>query len=84
VTRLSRDGGRTFEDAEPLSADTHQAGYPVVGLFGDTAIVAWQERPLPDAVKDSVEHAHMNPNEGSTYINNVGALQVVARMKRVR
>ena len=84
VTRLSRDGGRTFEDVEPLSADSRQAGYPVVGLFGDTAIVAWQERALPDAVKDSVERARRNPKESSAYINNLGALRVVARTRSVK
>ena len=84
VTRLSRDGGRTFEELEPLSAEGIQAGYPVAGLFGDTAIVAWQQRSVAEAAKDSTGHAHLNPNDPSTYINSVGALQVVARTKRLK
>jgi hypothetical protein len=83
VTRLSRDGGRTFEDAEALSGGGDQAGYPVVGMFGDTAIVAWQQRSLSAAADDSAAKARLDPRQASSYIGKVGALQVVARTKHL-
>jgi peroxiredoxin len=82
VVRLSRDNGKTFGPAEPVSAAGDQAGYPVVNLRGDTVMVAWQARSLAEASADSAQHAAMvahDPNDAGAYINRVGAMQVMTR-----
>jgi peroxiredoxin len=82
VVRLSRDGGKTFGPSEPVSDAGKQAGYPVINLRGDTVVVAWQERSLADASKDSSEKAAKlahNAHDASAYINQIGAMQVMTR-----
>lgn len=84
VARISRDGGRTFGEAEPLSAVGDVAGYPVVSLRDSTLTVAWQERSLVEAAKDSAAKARLDPKAATTYINSVGAMQVVSRSRTLR
>ncbi len=79
MLRLSRDGGRTFEAAQPVSAPAMAAGYPVIVLRADTVLVAWQERTLNAAAADSAAHASMNRNDPAAYVNSVGALHIVMR-----
>lgn len=79
VVRVSRDGGRTFAPASAISAPENQAGYPVVTLRGDTAIVAWQERSLGAAAEDSAAKAKMSHEDPAMYVNAVGAMKVVMR-----
>ncbi|MDB4951501.1 MAG: putative cytochrome c biosis protein, partial [Gemmatimonadetes bacterium] len=84
VVRVSRDGGRTFGAAEPISAADASAGYPVLALHGDSLTVAWQERSLAAASRDSAAHAHMDPNAATTYVHGVGTTQVVARQRSLQ
>ncbi len=84
VARISRDGGLTFADAEPLSSPGNAAGYPVVSLRDAGLTVAWQERSSAEATRDSVAHARMDPKAATTYINSVGTLQVVSRSRGLR
>jgi hypothetical protein len=79
VSRLSRDGGHTFSATQPLSPDGDLAGYPIVTLHGDTALVAWQQRTVAGVAADSVAHARMDMNDPASHLHAIGALQVVAR-----
>ncbi|HEY7233301.1 MAG TPA: sialidase family protein [Gemmatimonadaceae bacterium] len=79
VTRISRDAGRTFGPAITVSDSQHEAGYPVVAVRGDTIVVAWQERTLAAAAAESASLAKKDTLDPATYVNNVGALQVVTR-----
>ena len=79
VARVSRDGGRTFGAAQALSDTGAVAGYPIVGLRGDTALVAWQQRSAAGVASDSVAHAHMDMSQPASHLHTIGALQVVAR-----
>ena len=79
VVRVSRDYGRTFAPGAAVSAAGNEAGYPVVTLRGDTVLVAWQERSLAAAAADSVARKAKDMNDPSTYVNAVGAMQVVTR-----
>jgi BNR repeat protein len=76
VTRLSRDGGRTFGPTEALSAPDRQAGYPTVAVQGDSVSVAWQERSLVEARRDSMVRSDTG---AARYVLPVGSLQVVMR-----
>lgn len=79
VLRVSRDGGRSFGPAEGASDEGSQAGYPVVTLQRDTIMLAWQERSLAAAAADSAASATKDKNDASTYVNAVGAMQIVTR-----
>jgi hypothetical protein len=41
--------------------------------------VAWQERPLEAAKQDSAARAKLDQNDPRTYVNAVGAMQVMLR-----
>jgi len=80
VVRVSDDGGRTFGPADTLSASGQSAGYPVVAVARDTAVVAWQERSPASASADSarLERALAAPTPDSL-LNRVGAWSVLTR-----
>jgi hypothetical protein len=42
-------------------------------------LVAWQERPLEAARQDSAARASLDKNDPQTYVNAVGAMQVMMR-----
>lgn len=95
VVRVSRDGGRTFAPAEPLSVPGDQVGYPVVALQGGRVQVAWQQRSTAGASHDSAVHASFvaaakagphaahdgraAPAAAGPWIAPVGARQVITR-----
>jgi len=79
VVRISRDGGRTFAAAQPVSDAGSEAAYPVVALQHDTIRVAWQERSLAAAGAESEARAKKDTADAATYVNAVGALHVVTR-----
>jgi peroxiredoxin len=79
VVRVSTDGGRSFGPPDVVSADASQAGYPVVTLQRDTILLAWQERSLAAAAADSAASAQKDKNDPSTYVNALGAMQIVMR-----
>ena len=81
ILRESRDGGRTFGPVTELSVPGNVAGYPVIGLRGDSVRVAWQERSTAAATHDSATHAahSMNMGGASMYIAPVGSLNVTMR-----
>jgi hypothetical protein len=79
VVRVSRDGGRTFDEADALSASDHQSGYPVVVVRGDSLVVAWQQRSITAVSLDSLAHAHQDTTDPNRYISALGRMQVVTR-----
>ncbi len=79
VVRVSRDGGRRFAPAEVVSSPEREAGYPVLMLRPGAVLVAWQERSLAAAAEDSATRAKLDPTDPRTYINTVGAMQVLTR-----
>ena len=76
VSRISRDGGRSFGPTTSLSEAGRQAAYPVVALQGDSIRVAWQERTLDQARRDSLARSDTG---AAAYVKPVGSLQVVMR-----
>jgi hypothetical protein len=81
VARISRDGGRSFGEAVELSEAGRQAGYPVVALDGDSIRVAWQERTVEQARRDSLARSDTG---AAAYVQPVGSLQVVMRSGSLR
>lgn len=87
VVRTSRDGGRSFGEAEAISAPNRTVGYPAVALRGDTVTVAWQERTPSGVRQDSLDQlarAKIDTVSASRYIAPVGSWRVVARQGRLR
>jgi hypothetical protein len=79
VVRVSRDGGRHFAPAEAVSAPGNEAGYPVLVLRRGVVLVAWQQRSLAAATEDDAAQAKLDKMDPRTYVNAVGAMQVLAR-----
>ena len=58
LLRVSRDGGRSFGDALPVSEAGRAATFPVVALRERTLSVAWAEQS-----REAADHAAMHaPN----------------------
>jgi hypothetical protein len=62
-----------------VSSPEREAGYPVLMLRPGAVLVAWQERSLTAAAEDSATRAKLDPTDPRTYINAVGAMQVLTR-----
>jgi hypothetical protein len=89
--RVSRDGGATFDPAVTLSDTQRSAQYPVVGLNGQTAYVAWSQTN-GTAVPTTAEMPAMAAHEGMKMgggamkmgLHPVGETQVLMREVRWR
>ena len=79
VLRVSRDGGTTFARALPVSASGRAAGYPVLGLTGDSVIVAWSEQSVEDAEHAAHARPDMRDPNAVMPLNAVGNAQVMVR-----
>jgi len=81
LLRLSRNGGRTFGPAQPVSSADRAAMFPVLAVTGDDVTVAWSEHSAEhhrnEMVADSMQKA-TNPNAPKG-LHAVGEAQVIAR-----
>jgi len=77
--RISRDGGRTFDPAQTLSAEGRSATFPVLALHGDSVTVAWSEQSIADADSASAAMAAMHDTKAHKGLEAVGNGEVVLR-----
>ncbi len=82
LLRVSRDGGRTFGRAEPVSPEGRAATFPVLGLSGRAITVAWSEESAGAAAHDSDSARHADPTK-PVGLHAVGEAQVMVRSGRL-
>jgi hypothetical protein len=77
--RASRDGGQTFLKAHQLSDATVAGTYPVLGIAGDSVVVAWTQ--VSDAAhRDMMAHRpDMSDTSARMPLPRVGQQEVVVR-----
>ena len=78
VVRVSRDQGRTFGPAEPVSLATRAAGFPVLALSDSTVTVAWSEESAETAKREKAMMAAM-PKNAPMGPHPIGEAQVMVR-----
>lgn len=84
LLRVSRDGGRRFDPAVPLSASGAHASYPVVRWRGDTAAVVWSQRRSA-APAPGHPAGHRGGAPGATgRLPSVGNVEVMLRTATLR
>jgi hypothetical protein len=79
VVRVSNDGGETFGAAVPLSAEDRAAGFPVLGLAGDSVVVAWSEQSVEAAEHAAMSRPNMADPNAVMPLHAVGSAQVMVR-----
>lgn len=84
VVRLSRDGGDRFGEAQPVSAETRAAGFPVLGLDAKGLTVAWSEEDPAVAEQQARSRPNMKDPHAAMGLESVGEAQVVVRRGVVR
>lgn len=79
MLRASRDGGRTFLPAHVLSDEALAATYPVLGIAGDSIVVAWTQ--VADAAHRAMlaERPDMHDSTARMPLPRVGQQEVVVR-----
>lgn len=77
--RASRDGGRTFLPAHILSDPAVPATFPVLGIAGDSVVVAWTQ--VADAAYQAMlaERTRMSDPSAKMMLPRVGQQEVVVR-----
>jgi hypothetical protein len=83
LVRVSRDGGRSFSRAVPVSAPRQWAGFPVVALRDSLLTVAWSERTPESAAREERAMPDMRDKKAVMHLHSVGDAQVVARTGRI-
>jgi len=83
VLRVSRDGGRSFSRAVPVSAAGQWAGFPVVALRDSLLTVAWSERTVESAEREKRGMPDMRDKKAVMGLQAVGDAQVLAREGRI-
>lgn len=84
VLRVSTDGGSTFADAVALSPEDRAAGFPVLGLTGDSVVVAWSEQSVEDAEHAAMSRPNMRDPNAVMPLHAVGSAQVMVRRGALR
>jgi hypothetical protein len=79
VTRISRDGGRSFSAPETISSAADQASFPAILLQHDSLLVAWQEHNAAGSAADLIDE---HTKEKSTPEKSGGADRNVAPAKQ--
>jgi hypothetical protein len=79
MLRASRDGGRTFFAAHQLSDSSVAATYPVLGIAGDSVVVAWSQ--VADEAHRTMlaERPDMDDPNARMPLPRVGQQEVVLR-----
>jgi hypothetical protein len=79
VLRVSTDYGASFGRAVPLSPEQRAAGFPVLGLSGDSVVVAWSEQSVKDAAHAAAIRPDMRDPSSVMPMHAVGSAQVMVR-----
>ena len=84
LLRVSRDGGRSFAAAVPVSAVGRAATFPVVALRERTISVAWAEQSRADAEHAAAHAPDMKDPKAVKGLSRVGESVVLLRSGAVR
>jgi hypothetical protein len=79
VFRVSRDGGRSFAPAQPLSTMGRAAGFPVLAVSTSGVTVAWSEQSAEGADRESKAMPDMKDPKAQQGLHAVGEAQVLVR-----
>jgi hypothetical protein len=79
VFRVSRDGGRSFAPAQPLSTMGRAAGFPVLAVSSSGVTVAWSEQSAEAADRESKAMPDMKDPKAQQGLHAVGEAQVLVR-----
>jgi hypothetical protein len=79
VMRISEDGGESFGGSIPLSAEDRAAGFPVLGIVGDSVVVAWSEQPVAAAERAESMRPDLRNPDSVMPLHAVGNAQVMVR-----
>jgi hypothetical protein len=79
LVRVSRDGGRRFGDAIPVSVAGRSATFPVLGISGDSISVAWSEESSETARAAAAAAPDMKDPKAVMGLHAVGNAQVLVR-----
>jgi hypothetical protein len=79
MTRVSRDGGETFEAARALSPEGTAASFPVVGLAKGRLTVAWTEKRPEAHQHEEASKTNMRDPKAVQGLPAVGQASVVVR-----
>lgn len=83
VVRVSRDGGRSFSRAVPVSVAGRWAAFPVLALRDSLLTVAWSEQTLESQEREERAMPDMKDRKAVMGLHAVGDAQVVAREGRI-
>ena len=78
ILRQSSDAGAHWAAPIPLSAAGRAASFPVLGLVGDSVVVAWSDENAPAAGSSSAAPAKRDPKAPAA-LHQVGDAQVMMR-----
>ena len=84
LLRVSRDGGRSFAAAVPVSEAGRAATFPVVALRERTLSVAWAEQSRADAEHAAAHAPDMKDPKAVKGLSRVGESVVLLRSGAVR
>ena len=77
--RISEDGGRSFGERTALSAANRAARFPVLGVYGDSLVVAWSEESAAEAERARASRPDMKTPGATMGLEPVGSARVLAR-----
>jgi len=84
VMRLSRDGGRSFDAAVPVSGVGMAATFPVLAVDGRRVSVAWAEQSVAAASHEAAHAPDMKDPNATKGLGRVGESQVLLRTGSIR